>query len=194
MMLSDFWCPQYQSVDIILTHDQNQIVALLEYVRYDANPRIQQCSIKIMDVLSSRMSGLTQLLLKSNAANSLVEDYAACLENRSEESQDAENNNDDLGVLIMQLLINSINRPAPNIVHLLLKFDIDTPVERTVLQPKFHYSCLRVILDILDKLQSQTLMHCFMSSVFSFYMSYALTHSQPALLWIYCVAKSTNFL
>ncbi|CAM8929010.1 unnamed protein product [Rhodiola kirilowii] len=152
MMLSDFWCPQYQSVDIILTHDQNQIVALLEYVRYDANPRIQQCSIKIMDVLSSRMSGLTQLLLKSNAANSLVEDYAACLENRSEESQDAENNNDDLGVLIMQLLINSINRPAPNIVHLLLKFDIDTPVERTVLQPKFHYSCLRVILDILDKL------------------------------------------
>ncbi|KAL9686240.1 hypothetical protein QQ045_023695 [Rhodiola kirilowii] len=152
MMLSDFWCPQYQSVDIILTHDQNQIMALLEYVRYDANPQIQQCSIKIMDVLSSRMSGLTQLLLKSNAANSLVEDYAACLENRSEESQDAENNNDDLGVLIMQLLINSINRPAPNIVHLLLKFDIDTPVERTVLQPKFHYSCLRVILDILDKL------------------------------------------
>ncbi|CAM8931805.1 unnamed protein product [Rhodiola kirilowii] len=120
MMLSDFWCPQYQSVDIILTHDQNQIVALLD----------------------SRMSGLTQLLLKSNAANSLVEDYAACLENRSEESQDAENNNDDLGVLIMQLLINSINRPAPNIVHLLLKFDIDTPVERTIEERTEAY-CLR---------------------------------------------------
>uniref|UniRef100_A0A7N0VJ21 Nuclear pore complex protein NUP205 n=2 Tax=Kalanchoe fedtschenkoi TaxID=63787 RepID=A0A7N0VJ21_KALFE len=152
MMLSDFWGPQYQSVDIILTHDQNQIVALLEYVRYEANPQIQQCSIKIMDVLSSRVPGLTQLLLKSNAANSMVEDYAACLEIRSEESQAAENDNDDLGVLIMQLLINNISRPAPNITHLLLKFDIDTPVERTVLQPKFHYSCLRVILDVLENL------------------------------------------
>ncbi|KAL0346579.1 UNVERIFIED_CONTAM: Nuclear pore complex protein [Sesamum calycinum] len=44
------------------------------------------------------------------------------------------------------------SRPAPNITHLLLKFDVDGPVERTLLQPKFHYSCLKVILDMLDKL------------------------------------------
>ncbi|KAL0410678.1 UNVERIFIED_CONTAM: Nuclear pore complex protein [Sesamum latifolium] len=54
--------------------------------------------------------------------------------------------------VLKQLLIDNINRPAPNITHLLLKFDVDGPVERTLLQPKFHYSCLKVILDMLDKL------------------------------------------
>ncbi|XP_042499811.1 nuclear pore complex protein NUP205 [Macadamia integrifolia] len=152
LFLSDYWRPLYQPLDIILSQDQSQIVALLEYVRYDFHPQIQQCSIKMMNILSSRMVGLVQLLLKSNAANSLVEDYAACLEFRSEECQVIENSRDDAGVLIIQLLIDNINRPAPNITHLLLKFDLDSPVEHTVLQPKFHYSCLKVILDILENL------------------------------------------
>lgn len=51
------------------------------------------------------MVGLVQLLLKSNAANCLVEDYAACLELRSEESQIIENSSNDPGVLIMQVLL-----------------------------------------------------------------------------------------
>ncbi|CAJ2632760.1 unnamed protein product [Trifolium pratense] len=156
LLLSDYWRPLYQPLDIILSHDHNQIVALLEYVRYDFQPQVQQSSIKIMSILSSRMVGLVQLLLKSNASNSLIEDYAACLEARSEESQNVENNNNknnnDPGILILQLLIDNISRPAPNITHLLLKFDLDTPVERTVLQPKFYYSCMKVILDILEKL------------------------------------------
>lgn len=156
LLLSDYWRPLYQPLDIILSHDHNQIVALLEYVRYDFQPKVQQSSIKIMSILSSRMVGLVQLLLKSNASNSLIEDYAACLEARSEESQNVENNNNnnnnDPGILILQLLIDNISRPAPNITHLLLKFDLDTPVERTVLQPKFYYSCMKVILDILEKL------------------------------------------
>ncbi|TXG61268.1 hypothetical protein EZV62_012631 [Acer yangbiense] len=175
LLLSDFWRPLYQIIstahvmsmpfvhatkaaesctplDVILSQDHNQIVALLEYVRYDFQPQIQQCSIKIMSILSSRMVGLVQVLLKYNAANSLVEDYAACLESRSEESQVIENSGDDPGVLIMQLLIDNISRPAPNITHLLLKFDLDTPIERTILQPKFHYSCFKIILEILEKL------------------------------------------
>ncbi|KAF3453692.1 hypothetical protein FNV43_RR04133 [Rhamnella rubrinervis] len=149
---SDFWRPLYQPLDVILSQDHNQIVALLEYVRYDFQPQIQQCSIKIMSILSSRMVGLVQLLLKSSAASCLIEDYAACLELRSEESQFIENSTDDPGVLILQLLIDNISRPAPNITHLLLKFDLDGAIERTVLQPKFHYSCLKVILEVLEKL------------------------------------------
>ncbi|KAK2645958.1 hypothetical protein Ddye_021153 [Dipteronia dyeriana] len=152
LLLSDFWRPLYQPLDVILSQDHNQIVALLEYVRYDFQPQIQQCSIKITSILSSRMVGLVQVLLKYNAANSLVEDYAACLESRSEESQVIENSGDDPGVLIMQLLIDNISRPAPNLTHLLLKFDLDTPIERTILQPKFHYSCFKIILEILEKL------------------------------------------
>ncbi|KAJ6362639.1 hypothetical protein OIU78_002943 [Salix suchowensis] len=151
LLVSDYWRPLYQPLDVILSQDHNLIVALLEYVRYDFLPKIQQCSIKIMSILSSRVVGLVQLLLKSNAANSLVEDYAACLEVRSEECQIIENKVDDPGVLIMQLLIDNISRPAPNVTHLLLKFDIDA-VEQTVLQPKFHYSCLKVVLEILDRL------------------------------------------
>uniref|UniRef100_A0A2P2MHU4 Uncharacterized protein MANES_05G119700 n=1 Tax=Rhizophora mucronata TaxID=61149 RepID=A0A2P2MHU4_RHIMU len=153
-LVSDYWRPLYQPLDVILSQDHNQIVALLEYVRYDFLPQIQRCSVKIMSILSYRLVGLVQLLLKSNAANSLVEDYAACLELRSEECQIVENSADDVGVLVMQLLIDNISRPAPNITHLLLKFDLDTPVERTILQPKFHYSCLKVILEILDKLMN----------------------------------------
>lgn len=152
LLVSDYWRPLYQPLDVILSQDHNLIVALLEYVRYDFLPKIQQCSIKIMSILSSRVVGLVQLLLKSNAAKSLVEDYAACLEVRSEECQIIENKVDDPGVLIMQLLIDNISRPAPNVTHLLLKFDIDHAVEQTVLQPKFHYSCLKVILEILDRL------------------------------------------
>ncbi|KAK6156483.1 hypothetical protein DH2020_010731 [Rehmannia glutinosa] len=151
-IVSDFWRPLYQPLDVVLSQDHNQIVALLEYVRYDFQPQIQLCSIKILTMISSRIVGLPQLLLKFNSANGLIEDYAACLELRSEECQIIEDSSVDPGVLIMQLLIDNISRPAPNITHLLLKFDVDSPVERTYLQPKFHYSCLKVILDILDKL------------------------------------------
>jgi nuclear pore complex protein Nup205 len=56
------------------------------------------------------MVGLIQLLLKSNASNSLIEDYAACLEARSEESQNVENNNNnnnnDPGILILQVRVH----------------------------------------------------------------------------------------
>ncbi|XP_051130999.1 nuclear pore complex protein NUP205 [Andrographis paniculata] len=152
LILSDFWRPLYQPLDLILSQDHNQIVTLIEYVRYDFQPQIQLCSIKILSSLSSRMVGLSQLLMKSTSANTMIEDYAACLELRSEESHSIEDSSVDPGVLIMQLLIDNISRPAPNITHLLLKFDIDGPVERTLLQPKFHYSCLKVILEMLDKL------------------------------------------
>ncbi|KAJ8528333.1 hypothetical protein K7X08_022025 [Anisodus acutangulus] len=159
LAVSEFWRPLYQPLDVILSQDQNQVVALLEYVRYDLQPRIKQSSIKIMNILSSRMVGLVQLLLKSNASGCLVEDYAACLELRSEECQIIEDCREDSGVLILQslvlqlrLLIDNISRPAPSITHLLLKFDVDGAVERTVLQPKFHYSCLKIILDVLEKL------------------------------------------
>ncbi|XP_026656857.2 nuclear pore complex protein NUP205 isoform X1 [Phoenix dactylifera] len=152
LFLADFWRPLYQPLDIILCQDHNQIVALLEYVRYDFLPQIQHCSIKIMSILSSRMVGLVQLLLKSSAAKCLIEDFATCLELRFDEYQVIENTKDDAGILILQLLIDNIGRPAPNITHLLLRFDVDSPVEQTILQPKVHYSCLKVILDNLEKL------------------------------------------
>lgn len=40
-----------QPLDIILSQDHNQVTALLEYVRYDFQPQIQLCSIRIMSIL-----------------------------------------------------------------------------------------------------------------------------------------------
>lgn len=47
-----------QPLDIILSQDHNQIVAFLEYVRYDFRPQIQQCSIRIMSILRHRTTTL----------------------------------------------------------------------------------------------------------------------------------------
>ncbi|XP_078177488.1 nuclear pore complex protein (DUF3414) isoform X2 [Carex rostrata] len=150
--LADAWRPLYQPLEVILAQDHKQIVALLEYVRYELLPGIQQCSVKFMRILSSRISGLVQILLKVGAAKSLVEDYATCLEYRFDETQALEDQKDDIGLLILQMLIENISRPVPNIAHLLLSYDAENRVERTKLQPKFYYSCLRVILDNLEKL------------------------------------------
>ncbi|XP_072964597.1 nuclear pore complex protein NUP205 [Typha angustifolia] len=172
LLLADFWRPLYQPLDVILSQDHKQIVALLEYVRYDFLPQIQLCSIKIMSTLSSRMVGLVQLLLKSGAAKSLVDDFATCLELHFDECQVIENTKDDPGVLILQLLIDNLSRPAPNVTHLFLRFDVDHPIERTSLRPKFHYSCLKVILDNLEKLSKpdmNALLH-----EFSFQLLYEL--------------------
>ncbi|KAL0915304.1 hypothetical protein M5K25_015711 [Dendrobium thyrsiflorum] len=152
LFLAECWRPLYQPLDIVLSQDHNHIISLLEYVRYDFLPQIQLCSIKIASILSSRMAGLVPLLLKANAAKYLIEDYAACLGERFDESVVVENTKDDPGVLIMQLLIDNIRQPAPSLTHLLLKFDVNGPVEKTQLQPKYHFSCLKVILDSLEKL------------------------------------------
>lgn len=75
------------------------------------------------------MVGLVQLLLKSSAACSLIEDYAACLELRSEESQFIENSTDDPGVLILQvghsghkILISSVSLIFAIYIYINLSF------------------------------------------------------------------------
>ncbi|KAK6945091.1 Nucleoporin Nup186/Nup192/Nup205 [Dillenia turbinata] len=89
-----------------------------------------------------------------------LKDYAACLELRSEECQLIENSNDDPGVLIMQLLIDNISRPAPNITLTLLKFDLDSRLENIVTTKV----PLQVVLQILEKLwkpEANALLHEF---------------------------------
>ncbi|CAN6243490.1 unnamed protein product [Urochloa humidicola] len=151
LALADVFRPLYQPLDVILAQNHRQIIALLEFVRYDYLPQIQQCSIKIMSILSSRIVGLVQLLLKADVGKTVIEDYAACLEFRFDDFQVVQDTKDDVGVLILQLLVDNICRPAPNITHLLLRFDVNGSIERTVLKPKSHYSCLKVILDNLEK-------------------------------------------
>ncbi|KAG2656841.1 nuclear pore complex protein NUP205-like isoform X2 [Panicum virgatum] len=151
LALADVFRPLYQPLDVILAKNHRQIIALLEFIRYDYLPQIQQCSIKIMGILSSRIVGLVQLLLEADVGKTVIEDYAACLEFRFDDFQVIEDTKDDVGVLILQLLVDNICRPAPNITHLLLRFDVTGSIEQTALKPKSHYSCLKIILDNLEK-------------------------------------------
>ena len=52
-----------QPLDVILAQDHNQIVALLEYVRYDFRPQIQKLSIKIMSILGYPFCSQSNLLI-----------------------------------------------------------------------------------------------------------------------------------
>lgn len=74
----------------------------------------------------------------------------------------------------MQLLINNVNRPAPNITHLLLKFNVDSPVERTLLQPKFHY---RLLFIIFIAIISRFIFSCFTHKIYKIDLFYCLNCS-----------------
>lgn len=145
LVLENDLLPVYQQrLDVMLSQNFNQILALLKYVGYYFEPQIQLCSIKIMFILSSRVSGFVELLLRSDAARCLVGKYASCLELRSEVCKPLEDTSEP-SILIMKLLVSNISQPAPNISHFLLHFDLENPSEQIVLKPKFPYrfSCLK---------------------------------------------------
>lgn len=56
-----------QPLDVVLSQDRNQIVCLLEYVRYDFLPQIQQSSIKIMSILRLALSDNISLISLSDS-------------------------------------------------------------------------------------------------------------------------------
>uniref|UniRef100_A0A7I4C4Z9 Uncharacterized protein n=1 Tax=Physcomitrium patens TaxID=3218 RepID=A0A7I4C4Z9_PHYPA len=136
----------------MLFYDSQQVVTLLEYVRYFKSQPIQLYSVKIMGLLSARVPTLVSVLRKSPALLNIIEAYAACLEARILEAHPSEIPDEDIGLLILQLLHANLSRPAPNLTHLLLGFDVNEPVEKTTLQPNFKFSCLTVILHTVDKL------------------------------------------
>lgn len=45
---------------------------------------------------------------------------------------------DSVDVLVQLLLVN-LPRPSPNLTHLLLGFDVNQPMEKTTVQPNYHY-------------------------------------------------------
>ncbi|OEL25614.1 Nuclear pore complex protein NUP205 [Dichanthelium oligosanthes] len=120
LALADVFRPLYQPLDVILAQNHRQIVALLEFVRYDYLPQIQQCSIKIMGILSSRIVGLVQLLLKADVGKTVIEDYAACLEFRFDDFQVVEDTKDDVGVLILQVILDNLEKVTKPDVNALL--------------------------------------------------------------------------
>ncbi|KAG0583450.1 hypothetical protein KC19_3G136800 [Ceratodon purpureus] len=146
------WYPSHQPLHEIIFQSSHQVVTLLEYVRYDKCQLIQRYSVKVMELLSSRAPQLVSVLQEAEAVLNLTEGYAACLEARFLEAHPPDNPDEDIGYLILRLLLVNLCEPSPNLTHLLLGFDINQLVERTTLQPNRDFSCLTVILHALDKL------------------------------------------
>eukprot|EP00850_Spirogloea_muscicola_P008062 SM000042S15329 [mRNA] locus=s42:324092:335562:- [translate_table: standard] len=180
-ILADKGRPSYQPLESILAnYDRRQMLSLLEYVRYDALPDIQRSSIRLMSILSARLPKLVAMIIEGGKTDSIVEDYGACLENRMHEIVASPSLSQDNGFLIMQatdlntimffsliltfefpLLLEGLTRQSPNVPELLLHFNVEEAgvdgegwraVQRSVLQPRREFSCLRVILDMLDTL------------------------------------------
>nr|PNR28894.1 hypothetical protein PHYPA_027586 [Physcomitrium patens] len=135
-----------------ISQDPHQVVTLLEYVRYDKSKSIQRQSLKVMELLSAQVPTLVSVLQETKASLNIIEGYAACLDARILEAHPPENPDEDVGSLILRLLLVNLPRPSPNLTHLLLGFDVNQPMEKTTVQPNYHYSCLTVILHILDNL------------------------------------------
>lgn len=91
----------------MLFYDSQQVVTLLEYVRYFKSQPIQLYSVKIMGLLSARVPTLVSVLRKSPALLNIIEAYAACLEARILEAHPSEIPDEDIGLLILQVWLLS---------------------------------------------------------------------------------------
>ena len=59
--------------------------------------------ITLSRIFSARLPQLVSIILEAGIADGLTEDYAACLEARSQEIQAPESLKEDIGVLILQV-------------------------------------------------------------------------------------------
>ena len=103
--ICQIWFPPSDSALLDKNHEHLQVETLTLWENLMSFA--VQCVNNVIHVWlsfdSARMVSLVPLLLKSNSAKCLVEDYAACLESRFDELQLIENYKDDAGVLILQV-------------------------------------------------------------------------------------------
>lgn len=162
----------YESLDAVLRHDQRRIPLLLDYVRYPHNPALQAEAVRIATHLAERIPNLVPLLLNSPptgavpAVQRLQDGFAACLQSSlfnmaasvaleeeaaagagNAEGEGDEDSGDPRAALVLQLLLTSLEQPAPNFTHLLCGFDFDSGMGPVYLpDPRAQYNVLRVLL------------------------------------------------
>ena len=50
-LVADSWRPAHQPLDVILGYSKTEVVSVVEYVRYTANPALQHASIRLTAIL-----------------------------------------------------------------------------------------------------------------------------------------------
>jgi len=149
-----------RAVDDDRANDLDQVAAVLGYAQYRFNPELPSASLRILSVLSDRVERLVDLLPR-RAAAALVEGAASCLElavlpsaGVSDGAGDADTDREAVaaqnGSLVLDVLLDNLPRPAPNLAHLLLGFDVARETERCRLDPFGEFNCLTVLLELLE--------------------------------------------
>ncbi|KAL4441042.1 hypothetical protein ABPG77_010473 [Micractinium sp. CCAP 211/92] len=166
----------YETLDMVLRHDRKRIPMLLDFVRYPHNPAVQAEAVRIATHLSERIPNLVPLLLNSPptgnvpAVHRLQDGFAACLQDSlfnlgasvsleddqaaaaagDADVEAADEAADPRAELVLQLLLASLEQPAPNLSHLLCGFDFESGMGPVYLpDPRGQYNVLRVVLNAL---------------------------------------------
>jgi Nuclear pore complex scaffold, nucleoporins 186/192/205 len=165
----------YETFEAVLRHDRSRIPALMEYVRYPFNSKIQEEALRLTTVIAERTPHLVQLLLTAPGGGNgqapivqrLQDSFAACMHDavsmppslrkdmsnatpaEPELGQQVEEE-DQRAALILDLLLSSLEAPTPNLTQLLCGFWVNGGASPLIFQdPGAMHTPLRVILDVL---------------------------------------------
>jgi hypothetical protein len=164
----------YETFEAVLRHDRSRIPALMEYVRYPFNPKVQEEALRLTSVIAERTPHLVQLLLnapggapgQAPTAQRLQDSFAACMHDavatppslrKDSSSTEPElgqqvEEEDQRAALILDLLLSCLEAQTPNLTQLLCGFWVDGGASPLVFQdPGAMHTPLRVILDILSQ-------------------------------------------
>lgn len=165
----------YETFEAVLRHDRSRIPALMEYVRYPFNSKIQEEALRLTSVVAERTPHLMQLLLTASTnsapgqaptAQRLQDSFAACMHDAvamppslrkdtanittEPELGQQPGEEDQRAALILDLLLSSLEAPTPNLSQLLCGFWVDGGASPLIFQdPGAMHTPLRVILDVL---------------------------------------------
>ena len=149
-----------RTLDAVLLQDVAQCAAVLGYVQYRFNPALPLASLRVLSVLSDRVDRLVDLLPLASR-RSLVEGAASCLElaalpggaspaGSGAAAAETEGKVAEAGALVLDVLLDTLARPAPSVAHLLLGFDATRDLESSRLDPFSEFNCASVLLELLE--------------------------------------------
>lgn len=139
------------TLDALLMANPLWVLHLIQYVRFEANTRIQVSAIKIAGHLAARDSRFVHILLQfPSELRHLVYDYTLCLnaslfggadaESEAESGGGAGTGVESCAALIMQLLQDNAEKEFPNLTQVLLGYTV-TGV-RCLALALIRYSCV----------------------------------------------------
>ena len=156
---------------------QREIHTVLEYVEYPFLPAIQRSSVELATLLESSRSDLLSILMSPRTGHGhpagldrvqflqrLLQGYSQCLADGSAVreasavgaggaalSGGGDRSSDGRADLVLNLLLAPLQaeRPAPNLSHLLLGFDVEHGVYSSALDPQRQATPLKTMLEML---------------------------------------------